>query len=155
MTTPAPSPATLAQLTELLGQVVPFAAHADVEVTEVLDGRATARLEPTDHHCNHVGTVHAGALFTLAEAASGAAMSGVLAERILEFAPVVRTAAITYRRPASGSLLATGQVGREPDEIRADLDEAGRTDVAVAVTVHAGDTEVATMQVDWVVLAPG
>lgn len=155
MTTPAPSPATLAQLTELLATVVPFAAHVGVEVAEILDGRATARLEPGEHHGNHVGTVHAGALFTLAEAASGAAMSGVLAERILEFAPVVRTASIGYRRPAAGPLVATGQVGRNPDDIRADLDAVGRTDVAVSVSVHAGDTEVATMQVDWVVVGPG
>ena len=63
-------------LREQLGKTVPFANHVGVEIVEVGEGTATARLDEQPHTRNHIGSQHAGALFTLAEAASGGAMAG-------------------------------------------------------------------------------
>ena len=44
-----------------------FAGHADIELLSVSAGCATARMTLHPHHFNGVGTVHGGAIFTLAD----------------------------------------------------------------------------------------
>ena len=58
-----------------LSAAVPFAAHVGVALETIGEGTATATLEQRRDTSNHIATMHAGALFTLAEAASGAAMA--------------------------------------------------------------------------------
>jgi acyl-CoA thioesterase len=50
-----------------------FARHIGVEVLEYGDGRATARLRVEPRHLNSAGTLHGGAIFSLADAAFSAA----------------------------------------------------------------------------------
>lgn len=97
---------------------------------------------------NHVGTVHAGALFTLGEAASGVAISAVVSA--LGAMPIAKSATISYRRPAKGRIGAVGTIVEDVDAIGARLVAEGKTvvDVAVALTDAEG-TEVATMTVHW------
>lgn len=75
--------ATREFIRDSLNGMVPFATHCGVEVTEVTAEGGRAELTPSVEIENHLGTLHAGALFTLGEAASGAAMSGVFADMIL------------------------------------------------------------------------
>lgn len=44
-----------------------FATLSNIEVVDVSPGKATARMEVSDMHRNSIGTVHGGALFTLAD----------------------------------------------------------------------------------------
>ncbi|BDZ71117.1 PaaI family thioesterase [Methanobacterium petrolearium] len=44
-----------------------FAAHNNIEVVDIAPGKATTRMEVNDIHLNGVGTVHGGALFTMAD----------------------------------------------------------------------------------------
>ncbi len=46
-----------------------FAALSGIQVEEISPGRATVRMEIRDEHRNSHGTVHGGALFTLADTA--------------------------------------------------------------------------------------
>jgi acyl-CoA thioesterase len=46
-----------------------FAGHCGVELDEVAPGRARVKMVVRDHHRNSHGTVHGGALFTLADTA--------------------------------------------------------------------------------------
>src|ERR1700690_1590626 len=56
---------------------------------------------PTDpKYHNHLETVHAGAQFSLAEAASGQWMLDRFGEAAAEYAAVVRHADVKFRRPA-------------------------------------------------------
>ncbi|MBL8612335.1 MAG: DUF4442 domain-containing protein [Myxococcales bacterium] len=97
---------------------------------------------------NHVGTVHAGALFTLGEAASGVAVAGVVAA--LGGLPLAKSATIQYRRPASGRVTAKGALREGVDAIRARVAEAGKTTFEVGVTIADGAGEpVAEMTVTW------
>ena len=45
-----------------------FAKHLGVEITEHSAGRAKASMELKTHHLNSAGTVHGGAVFSLADA---------------------------------------------------------------------------------------
>jgi len=44
-----------------------FARLTGIELLEVAEGRAKARLRISEHHLNGVGIVHGGAIFTLAD----------------------------------------------------------------------------------------
>jgi uncharacterized protein (TIGR00369 family) len=149
----APASDAHEQIRVLLGTAVPFATLVGVEIIDLGDGHASARLEPHPDNLNHIATLHAGAVFTLAEAASGAALAGVFADRILEITAVVRTATVSYRRPALRTVVATADVDREPIALRSQLGDDGRVELTVEVTVRHDDHDdaVATMQFDWIV----
>lgn len=133
-----------------LATSVPFASHVGVEITEVSDGRATARLAQAPTTINHIGTQHAGALFTLGEAASGAVMAGSFAQRLASVRPVARAAEIRYLRIAKGTITAQGTLSRKAAELTALLDAEGKVafDVDVSLRDEAGE-EVAVMKVAW------
>ena len=133
-----------------MGGMVPFAGHVGVVIEAVGDGTATATLSLPDHAKNHLGTMHAGALFTLGEAASGAAMAGAFAARLMEARPVATSAQIDYRRPAKSAVHAAARVDGDVQALRAALDKDRKVAFPVAVSLTAEDgTEVATMRVDW------
>src|SRR5512145_2139681 len=50
-----------------------FAKHLDIEMLEYGNGRARARMPVREHHKNSAGTVHGGAIFSLADAVFSAA----------------------------------------------------------------------------------
>ncbi len=50
-----------------------FAQHCGVELLEVSEGRARAKMEITEHHLNGVNITHGAAIFTLADLAFAAA----------------------------------------------------------------------------------
>ena len=63
-----------------LNGAVPFAGHVGVQITELEPGACSVRLPDRPDIRNHVGSQHAGALFSAGEAASGAAFVGAFAE---------------------------------------------------------------------------
>ena len=50
-----------------------YAALSGIELLEVSEGRARARMHIEDHHLNGINVVHGGAIFTLADLAFAAA----------------------------------------------------------------------------------
>ena len=138
-----------------LGTAVPFATHTGVELTEVGDGHALARLPQTDHSINHIQTQHAGALFTLGEAASGAAMAGALAPVLLTVRPVAAQAEIAYVAVARGTITAEAHTSEAGGALLSRLEAEGRVrfDVDVSLRDEAQET-VATMRVGWHVSRP-
>ncbi len=50
-----------------------FAAYCGIELTEVSEGSAVARMEIKSHHLNGVGIIQGGAIYTLADLALAAA----------------------------------------------------------------------------------
>lgn len=135
---------------EQLARTVPFATHVGVEIVELANGEATARLPQTATSVNHIASQHAGALFTLGEAASGAAMAGAFATRLATIRPVAGSAEIRYTRVARGTITATGTIDQDVDALTAKLDAEGKIafDVRVAMTDEAGE-DVADMTVAW------
>jgi uncharacterized protein (TIGR00369 family) len=133
-----------------MSQAVPFAAHLGVEVTSIAEGEATAVLPERQELGNHVGSQHAGALFTAAETASGAAFVGAFAERLGEVTPLARSAEISYEKLAKGPIEARAKLGVPAAEALATLDAEGKVVFPCEIELfdEAGQ-RVATATVDW------
>lgn len=135
-----------------LDAAVPFARYVGVTLLEIGDGTASASLEQREDVSNHIASMHAGAMFTLAEAASGAALAGALAPVILEMRPVAANAQIAFKKVAKGTLTAHATASQDGARLIKTIEEAGKVafDVAVDVKDAEGDT-VVEMTVNWYV----
>jgi len=137
-----------------LSAVVPFAAHVGVALREIAPGEASATLDQTHSTSNHIATMHAGALFTLAEAASGAAMAGLFLERLAQLRPVAASATIDFVKPARGAITARAAVEGDKAALFAALEAEGKVRFPVRIRMEdAEGREVARMSVDWHVSA--
>ena len=133
-----------------MAQAIPFANHVGIELIDIADGTATAALDQRTETSNHIQTQHAGAMFTLGEAASGAALGGALAAVLLEVRPVAANAQISYVKIAKGRLTATAQTSQPGADLLATLKAEGKVAFSVTVDIRdAGGDTVATMTVDW------
>jgi uncharacterized protein (TIGR00369 family) len=131
-------------------EAVPFAGHLGVTVTSMSEGEAVALLPERDELKNHVGSQHAGALFTAAETASGAAFVGAFAERMGEVTPLARSAEIAYEKIAKGPIEATARLGMAKDEALAALDSEGKVEFPCEVVLtDAEGIQVASATVRW------
>jgi acyl-coenzyme A thioesterase PaaI-like protein len=129
---------------------VPFARHTGVQATDAGRGTSTALLREGPNVINHVGTLHAGALYTLGEAASGIAMAGAVAPLILAVRPVASEAQIRYLKPAKGTITATGKVRENVDELVQQLNAVGKVTLTVDVVMQdENGVVVAEMVVTW------
>jgi acyl-coenzyme A thioesterase PaaI-like protein len=129
---------------------VPFVGHLKLEVTEMSEGEATVLLPDLPELHNHVGSQHAGALFTAAETASGAAFVGAFAARMGDVVPLAKAAEIAYEKVAQGPIEARATLGIDAAEALAKLDADGRVEFPCQVTLSDGDGQtVATANVDW------
>ena len=108
------------------GQAVPFAAFLGLEFTRSARARRSCGLPERPELTNHVGSQHAGALFTAAEAASGGAFVGAFAERLGEVTPLARSAEISYEKIAKGPIDATAKLGVAAADALAALDAEGK-----------------------------
>lgn len=130
---------------------VPFADHVGLETREQSPERGVVMLPARSENANHIGSQHAGALFTAAEAASGAALQGRFGDTLsCGTVPLVRHAGIQYSKVARGPITATGIVQAGREAVLESLARNGKADFGVEVTLtdEAG-TVVATTQVQW------
>jgi len=133
-----------------MAMAVPFAGHLNLEITEITAGEAKVVLPRRQELTNHVGSQHAGALFTVAETASGAAFVGAFAIRMGEITPLARSASIDYLKIANGPITATATLGIEAAEALATLDAKGKVEFPCEVTLaDESGTKVATATVNW------
>jgi uncharacterized protein (TIGR00369 family) len=133
-----------------MAMAVPFVGYLGLEITEVAAGEATVRLPRGKDLTNHVGSQHAGALFTVAETASGAAFVGAFAVRMGDVTPLARSAEIEYLKIANGPITASAKLGVDAAEALAILDAEGKVEFPCEVELsdESGDT-VATATVSW------
>jgi acyl-coenzyme A thioesterase PaaI-like protein len=131
-------------------KAIPFNTHLGLDVVGFAHDKGVVRLpnEPTLQ--NHVGSQHAGALFAAAEAASGVALLGKLADRLGTITPLAKGAEIQYLKIARGVITATAAFAEETGEVLRRLDADGKalTDVRVELTDSAG-VQVAAVVVHW------
>ena len=138
-----------------LADAVPFARHAGVEITEIADGFAVAQLVQSQPLSNHLGSVHAGAIFTLGETASGAAMVGAFAQTATMIRPLATSANISYLKLGRGALKAQARTDIPGADLRRQLHENGLVTFEVHVDVQ-DDRErlIAQLVVSWRVTMP-
>lgn len=135
-----------------LGQAIPYNVHLGLADTTIADGSGSVKLPDEPNLRNHVGSQHAGALFSAGEAASGAAFVGAFLEIMGEITPLAESAEIAYRKLAKGEITATATFGEDRDELKSKLDADGRVRFPIAVEMTDADgTLVAEMTVKWYV----
>ena len=145
----------------LLNGMVPLPQTLGITLMEMGPGWCEAELPPRDDINNHIGTTHAGALFTLGEAASGGAMMSLLADDlgIGKAQALAAGSGIKYLKLAKGAVSARAEVGK-PDsdqsleDLAADLLDTyaaeGKVFVPVRISFKDESGEQTTvMTVDW------
>ena len=147
----------LEMIRQMITERVPFVRALDVRIEQVEADRAVARMPFAVERTNHVGTVHAAALFGLGETVSGVLALAAFADlQQAGYLPVVASASITYRRPATGDLRAEATLS--PDEqarVRAEIASEGKARYNAQVTITNADGEVVTeMLVDGALIIP-
>ena len=126
-------------LRDVLGRIPYLRVHR-LEVDDE-DGAVAVLMPAREDVENHVGILHAGAIFTAAETAAGAAAWRVVpGDRAFV---LLRGATVRYTRRAEGDVIARATVDSAAAErARAAFDETGRADLPARVTVvdPAGET---------------
>jgi uncharacterized protein (TIGR00369 family) len=131
-------------------ETLPFVRLLGISIDEIGAGTSKVSMPFDAKLTNHLGTPHAGALFTLAETASGAAMAGGFADLILGLRPVAKESRIAYQKVAKGATRADGRVPGDIDALKAQLKADGKVAFPVEVDVFdAEGTLAAQVQVDW------
>ena len=132
-----------------LAAAVPFNGTLGIAYDELSRERAVLRLPDRPELHNHVGGPHAGAMFSLGESASGGIVIANFAELMGTVTPLAASAEIAYRKLAKGDVTATATLGRDRDEVLAELDGTGRARFPVHVTLADGTGETGQMTVRW------
>ncbi|WP_295814781.1 DUF4442 domain-containing protein [uncultured Deinococcus sp.] len=119
---------------------IPMNATVGVRITDVGVGWATGECADTPPFRNHLGTIHAGAQFLLAEAVSGAAFAGVFAAQLGQAVPLIEKLETHYVGRAVGSVTARAEIdpGTLADAHAAFAAE-GRARLTVTVVVLDGE----------------
>ncbi|MFE7708742.1 DUF4442 domain-containing protein [Streptomyces sp. NPDC057486] len=135
---------------DMLLATVPMARTLNLEFLETTPERAVVRMpDQADYH-NHVGGPHAGAMFTLAESASGAIVIAAFGDQLSRAVPLAVKAEIGYKKLAMGVVTATATLGRPVAEVVAELDAGKRPEFPVVIEIQRADGAVTgEMTVVW------
>ncbi|WP_406516306.1 DUF4442 domain-containing protein [Streptomyces sp. NBC_00873] len=135
---------------DMLLATVPMARTLNLEFIETTSERAVVRMPDRADYHNHVGGPHAGAMFTLAESASGAIVLAAFGDQMSRAVPLAVKAEIGYKKLAMGVVTATAILGRPVAEVVAELDAGKRPEFPVAIEIRRADGAVTgEMTVVW------
>ena len=128
---------------------IPFVALAGIRINP-----QGLLVQPFDEHTkNHLGTMHAGIQFSLAETASGFYLQQRFPELADHVIPVLRESKIKYRRPVTGEITANASVSEAVcDQFVHRLSTRGRSSIEVYVALQdKAGTQVCSGQFIWFV----
>ncbi|MEU1595844.1 DUF4442 domain-containing protein [Streptomyces sp. NPDC005708] len=139
-----------ASMGEMLAATVPMVRTLNLEFVEVTPERAVLRLPDQPDYHNHLGGPHAGAMFTLAESASGAIVLSAFGDQLSRAVPLAVRAEIGYKKLAMGPVTATATLGRPAAEVITELDAGTRPEFPVSISIQREDGAVTgEMTVVW------
>ncbi|MBA4316288.1 MULTISPECIES: PaaI family thioesterase [Limnobacter] len=129
---------------------VPFAKACGVRLSSMGDGVARCEMAQKPELLDDTGKLADGALFTLAETCSGAAMAGGFASVILGVRPVAAQVEFEVLQPALGLINAQAKVAQAISPLKKTLRTTGKINFPVEVEVSdASGHTVARMHVTW------
>ncbi|GGL66838.1 DUF4442 domain-containing protein [Deinococcus aerolatus] len=138
----SPLPPQAVQTVQAALHAIPMNATVGVTITDVGVGWATGECPDTPAYHNHLGTIHAGAQFLLAEATSGAAFAGAFAAHIAGAVPLIERLDTHYVGRARGGLSARAEA--RAGDLAAALEAYatdGKARLTVAVSVRDGENK--------------
>jgi len=116
-------------------QAVPMVATLGIVFQEVGPTRTVLLLPDQAPYRNHIGGPHAGAMFTLAETASGAIVLGHFGDILDEATPLIVEATVRYLKIARGDVTAVATMDADPNELRRSLAAGERPEWTVTVSL--------------------
>ncbi len=119
--------------------VVPMVGTLELEFLELAPQRVLLRLPDKPEYRNHVGGPHAGAMFTLAETATGAIVLGNFGMLLDRATPLPVDASIRFKKIAMGPMYAEALMHDTPESIVARLDAGERPEFRIDVTLSTED----------------
>lgn len=128
-----------AAIGRMMADTVPMVRTLGLEFTETSAERAVVSLPDQSAYHNHVGGPHAGAMFTLAESASGAVVLAAFGDQLERAVPLAVRAEIGYKKLAMGAVTATAELGRPVADVLAELDAGERPEFPVEVRIARED----------------
>ena len=134
-----------------LSAAVPMVGTLGLEYVETAPQRAVLRFRDQAAYRNHIGGPHAGAMFTLAESASGAIVTAAFGHLIAEATPLPTTATIDFKKVARGDVTAVATLERPVDDIVAELKGGTRPEfpIHVAIRRDVDDAVTGEMTIVW------
>ncbi|MEA2126700.1 MAG: hypothetical protein QOI80_3482 [Solirubrobacteraceae bacterium] len=139
---------TIDQVNTVMRASIPLVESTRIEIVALEPGYAKTTA-PFEGNGNHLGTMYAGVLFTVAEVIGGV-MAAVTFD-MSRFLPVVKSMNIDFRRAARSDVFAEARLDREtidgaiaaadangkaPYELRATVTDAGGETVATTVAQY-------------------
>ncbi len=135
---------------EMLAATVPMVRTLNLEYLETTAERAVLSLPDQAEYHNHLGGPHAGAMFTLAESASGAIVVAAFGDQMARAVPLPVTSEMSFKKVAMGAVTATAVLGRPAADVIAELDEGKRPEFPITVQITRADGAVTgVMTVVW------
>jgi len=118
--------------------IVPYAQHTGIEklTEDILTLRCNAPVT------NHLGTLHAGALYTLAESQSGLFLQRLFPALAGKVVPLLREGSMKYKKPVEDAVYAVADVSDEVlEKFEIMFARKGRGSITVSVLLkdEAGD----------------
>lgn len=120
---------------------IPFVQHIGID--KFIENNLELQNKTIVH--NHIGTMHAGAQFTLAETQSGLYLQTLFPEYKDQVVPLLRSSTVKYKHPAVKDIYAVASVEEEAKEkFEAQFLKKGRASITIAVELKDSD-DVVTM----------
>lgn len=144
-------------LNALLTEGVPFNRVLGIQVVAVGPERAEVLLPEAPERLNHVGTVHAAALFGLGEASSGAMVIATFSDLQGQgYVPLAAAARIAYKKASRGEMRGVATLAADEQErVRGEVASAGKSRFVVPVQLlDAGGVVTVEMSVEWALVKP-
>ena len=127
-----------------------MAGTLNLSFGELNSETAVVSMPDQQSYHNHVGGPHAGAMFTLAESASGVLIFHNFGDILDKATPLAVTATIRYLKLAMGEVTATATMGTPLEQILTELDEGKRPEFDINVSIATADgTETGQMAITW------
>jgi uncharacterized protein (TIGR00369 family) len=131
-------PLDLQTVRETLPTAVPMVGTLGLTFEELTYDRAVMVLPSTPPYHNHIGGPHAGAMFTLAESASGALIFANFGDIPQIVTPLAVEATIRYLKVAMGPVTATATMSQSGEEILAIVRDGRRPEFTIDIELSTG-----------------
>ena len=133
-----PLPAEMARV--FTEEKIDFVKRSGLKAEELQPGFVRLRM-PLAGNQNHIGTLYAGALFTLAEIPGGALF--LTSFDVQRFYPLIKEMNLRFRRPASSDIRVEARLNAaEIERIQAEAEQAGKVEYRLDLQLTDADGQV-------------
>lgn len=133
-----PLPAEMARV--FTEEKIDFVKRSGLKAEELLPGFVRLRM-PLAGNQNHIGTLYAGALFTLAEIPGGALF--LTSFDVQRFYPLIKEMNLRFRRPAASDITVEALLAAEEIErIQSEAEREGKAEYRLELQLKDADGQV-------------